>query len=60
MKAIAESWAERPGVTTTISVEVVNVVRHEVTLKKVQDWLNGNTRSPREKVLKERLKTMLP
>lgn len=60
MRAITESWADQPGVMTPISIEVVNVVRHEVTLQKIRQWLNGTCRSPRERVLKDRLKEMIP
>jgi hypothetical protein len=34
-------------------------VTHTVTLRKVQEWLNGACRSPNEKAVKERLKGLL-
>ena len=34
-------------------------VTHTVTMRKVQDWLNGACKSPNEKVVKERLKALL-
>jgi len=30
-----------------------------VTMRKVEDWLRGSAKSPRERVLKERLKGLL-
>jgi hypothetical protein len=34
-------------------------VTHTVRMSKVQDWLNGASRSPNDKIMKERLKALL-
>jgi hypothetical protein len=44
----------------TIQVEAVSpAVRHEVTIKQIRQWLNSNCTSPRERVMKERLKGLI-
>jgi hypothetical protein len=45
---------------TSIQVEAVSpAVRHEVTVKQIRQWLNSNCTSPRERVMKERLKGLI-
>ena len=34
-------------------------VTHTVAMRKVRDWLDGGAKSPKEKVMKERLKGLL-
>ena len=34
-------------------------VTHTVSMGKVEDWLNGGAKSPKERLLKERLKGLL-
>ena len=36
------------------------VVTQEMTLKQLKAWLDGTCRSPKEKILKARLRAMLP
>ena len=48
-----------PGSGRELEVEVRSAVTHTITLKKVQDWLNGGAKSPKEAVLKERLRSLL-
>jgi hypothetical protein len=48
-----------PGPITKLDVEIRSSVTHTVTLQRVQDWLETGPRSPRELVLKERLKQLL-
>jgi hypothetical protein len=49
-----------PGPGTTIAVEVKSAsTRHEVPLGHVRDWLNGVTKSPKERATKERLRALI-
>jgi hypothetical protein len=48
-----------PGPITKLDVEIRSSVTHTVTLQRVQDWLETGPRSPRDFVLKERLKQLL-
>jgi hypothetical protein len=48
-----------PGLITKLDAEIRSSVTHTVTLQKVQDWLDTGPRSPREFVLKERLRALL-
>jgi hypothetical protein len=58
--AISQEWAEEPALMTSIQVEAVSpAVRHEVTVKQIRQWLNSNCTSPRERVMKERLKGLI-
>jgi hypothetical protein len=61
IRAISEEWAEEPGLAAKIEVQVTApAVTHEVTFKQLRDWLNGTCRSPKERIVKERLKALLP
>jgi hypothetical protein len=49
-----------PGAATRLSVAVkVPATTHEVTVRKVRDWLDGAAKSPKELVLKNRLKALM-
>jgi hypothetical protein len=48
-----------PGEITKLEVEIRSAVTHEVTIKKVRQWLNGGAKTPREAVTKERLRELL-
>lgn len=49
-----------PGFASEIQIEVkAPAVVHTVTLKRVMDWTEGGAKSPKERVLKERLKGLL-
>ena len=48
-----------PGQISQLDVEVRKSVTHTITLKKIHDWLNGGARSPKEAVMKERLRGLL-
>ncbi len=48
-----------PGGLTQLEVEVRSSVTHTLTVTKVQDWLQRGVRTPKEAVLKERLRAML-
>ena len=48
-----------PGEISKLEVEIRSSVTHEITLKKVRQWLNGGAKSPKEAVMKERLREIL-
>jgi hypothetical protein len=48
-----------PGPAARIEVEVRTSVTHTVTVTKVKEWLDGGARSPKERILKNRLKERL-
>lgn len=49
----------QPGPNTQIEVEVRSPITHTVTWSKVTDWLHRGVRTPKEAILKERLRAML-
>jgi hypothetical protein len=48
-----------PGGLTQLEVEVRSSVKHTLTVTKVREWLQRGVRTPKEAVLKERLRTLL-
>lgn len=49
-----------PAPGTEVEIEVkAPAVTHTVTMKRVQAWVYSSAKSPKDKVLKERLKEML-
>lgn len=48
-----------PGDVSKLEVEIRSSVTHEITLSRVRQWLNGGAKSPKEAVMKERLREML-
>ncbi|HEV7746400.1 MAG TPA: hypothetical protein VGO56_15495 [Pyrinomonadaceae bacterium] len=48
-----------PGDLAKLEVEIRNVITHTVTPKRLQEWLKGGARSPKEGVTKERLRALL-
>src|SRR6266851_612090 len=48
-----------PGGMTQLEVEVRSSITHTFTVTKVREWLQRGVRSPKEAVLKERLRTLL-
>ena len=48
-----------PGGLTQLDVKVLMSVTHTVTVTKVREWLQRGVRTPREAVLKDRLRTLL-
>ena len=48
-----------PGAVRPIDVEMRKSITHTLTLSRVQRWLDGACKSPKEKVTKERLKALL-
>ena len=61
IRAISEEWSEEPGLATRIEVQVkAPAVTHEVTFKQLRDWLDGTCKSPKDRIVKDRLKSLLP
>lgn len=48
-----------PAGLTQLEVEVRSSVKHTLTVTKVRDWLQRGVRTPKEAVLKEKLREML-
>ncbi|HAF24570.1 MAG TPA: hypothetical protein DCK93_16985 [Blastocatellia bacterium] len=48
-----------PGAMSPIEVEIRSSITHTVTLKKIHSWLMGGARTPKDAVLKERLRELL-
>lgn len=49
----------QPGEINKLEVEIRSSVIHTVTPKKVHEWLNGGAKTPKEAVMKERLRSLL-
>ena len=48
-----------PGSASTLEVEVRSSVVHTITPRRIYDWLNGGAKTPKEAVMKERLRALL-
>ncbi len=48
-----------PAGLTELEVEVRSSVKHTLTVKKVREWLQRGVRTPKEAVLKERLRGLI-
>ena len=48
-----------PGDVSTLEVEVRSSVVHTVTPRKVRQWLNGSSKSPKEQITKSRLRALV-
>ena len=42
-----------------LEVEIRSPVKHIVTPKRIQEWLEGGAKGPREAVMKERLRALI-
>ncbi len=59
IKAISQQWGESPGAMTPIEVRVAApAVKHELRPIQILQWLNASSQSPKEKLMKERLKDL--
>ena len=47
------------GAMTQLEVEVRSSITHTLTVTKVREWLHRGVRTPKEAVLKERLRALL-
>lgn len=55
----SQDWGLPPGRATRLQIEVLQpVVRHELSVGKLQDWLSS-TGSPRDVIQKARLRELL-
>jgi hypothetical protein len=48
-----------PAGLTELQIEVRSTITHAVTVQRVQQWLARGVRTPKESVLKDRLRAML-
>jgi hypothetical protein len=48
-----------PGPVNHLEVEVRKSLTHTLTVRKVQEWLNGGATTPKEAVTKERLRSLM-
>ena len=48
-----------PGGLTQLEVKVISSITHTLTVTKVREWLQRGVRTPKEAVLKDRLRTLL-
>lgn len=48
-----------PAGLTQLEIEVRSTITHAVTVQKVQQWLERGVMSPKEAVLKERLRALI-
>ena len=46
-----------PGSLSNLEVEVRRSVTHTLTVRRLQEWLSGSAKSPKEMILKERLRS---
>ncbi|MBL8211015.1 MAG: hypothetical protein JNK87_09905 [Bryobacterales bacterium] len=59
--AIAQSSGAVAATITQLEIEVrAPIVRHQLSVRQVRQWVDGVTASPKEKLVKERLRQMLP
>ena len=48
-----------PGQASKLEVEIRTSVTHTITLKKIHDWVRGGAKTPKEAVMKEKLRELL-
>jgi hypothetical protein len=48
-----------PREANRLEIEVRSSVLHTLTLRKIHDWLNGGAKTPKEAVMKEKLRALL-
>jgi hypothetical protein len=48
-----------PGPASKLEVEIRSSVTHTVTMRKIHDWLRGGAKTPKEALIKERLRALL-
>ncbi len=48
-----------PGELSELEVEIRSSITHTVTLKKIHSWLQAGARTPKEAVIKDRLRALL-
>jgi len=48
-----------PALVCQLEVEIRSSVTHLVTPKRIHEWLNGGAKTPKEALIKERLRALL-
>jgi hypothetical protein len=48
-----------PGPASRLEVEIRTSVIHTVTPKKLQEWLNGGAKTPKEAAIKQKLRGLI-
>ena len=48
-----------PAGLTQLEIEVLSSVKHTLTVSKVREWLQRGVRTPKEAILKEKLRELL-
>ena len=48
-----------PGQLSQLEIEIRTSVTHTLTVKKLREWLDGGAKTPKEVVIKDRLKELL-
>ena len=48
-----------PREANRLEIEVRSSVVHTITIRKIHDWLNGGAKTPKEAIIKERLRELL-
>src|SRR6266851_3266798 len=49
----------QPGALTQLEVEVRSSIKHTLTVTKVREWLQRGVRTPKEAILKDKLRTLI-
>lgn len=48
-----------PGQLSQLEIEIRTSVTHTLTVKKLLEWLNGGAKTPRDVVMKDRLRELM-
>jgi len=48
-----------PGPLSQLDIEIRTAVTHTLTVKKLHEWLNGGGKTPKEVVVKDRLRELV-
>ena len=48
-----------PGPLSQLEIEIRTSVTHTLTVKKLREWLNGGAKTPRDVVMKDRLRELI-
>ena len=48
-----------PGQASKLEVEIRSSITYTVTIRKIHDWVNGGAKTPKEAVMKEKLRALL-
>ena len=48
-----------PGPLSQLEIEIRTSVTHTLTVKKLREWLNGGAKTPKEVVMKDRLRELM-